>query len=90
METPFQRTTINRGFHPSPTDNCLYIHHDCILVIYTDDCLIFAKEPSTIDALIKDLEKDYLIGDTGSVQDFLGIHITKDNQRFYPTRSSNQ
>ena len=71
---------MSRGFRPSATDNCLYIRHDCILVIYTDDCLIFAKEPSTIDALIKDLENDYLIGDTGSVQDFLGIRITKDTQ----------
>ena len=68
---------IARGFHPSATDNCLYIRNDCLLVLYTDDCLIFAPHQTTIDDLITDLKKDYLIGDTGSVQDFLGIRITK-------------
>jgi len=69
---------IARGFHPSATDNCLYIRKDCLLVLYTDDCLIFAPHNNTITTLIEDLKKDYLIGDTGSVQDFLGIRITKE------------
>jgi len=47
-------------------------------VLYTDDCLIFTKDNSIIDRLIDDLKHNYLIGDTGSVQDFLGIRITKD------------
>jgi len=70
---------ISRGFHPSATDNCLYIRKDCLIVLYTDDCLIFAPDPTTIENLISDLKRDYLIGDTGSVQDFLGIRITKDD-----------
>ena len=53
---------------------------DCILVLYFDDCLIFAQNNTIIDALIDDLRKDYLIGDTGSVQDFLGIRITNDSK----------
>ena len=70
---------ISRGFHPSATDNCLYIRKDCLIVLYTDDCLIFAPDPTTIENLITDLKREYLIGDTGSVQDFLGIRITKDD-----------
>mmetsp|Transcript_20491 Transcript_20491/g.29245 ORF Transcript_20491/g.29245 Transcript_20491/m.29245 type:complete len:426 (+) Transcript_20491:2855-4132(+) len=70
----------SRGFQESATDNCLYIRQDCILVLNSDDCLIFAKDDTIIDNLITDLQKDYLIGDTGSVQDFLGIRITTDNK----------
>ena len=69
-----------RGFQESATDNCLFLRGDCILVLYTDDCLIFAQNDTIIDSLIDDLRKDYLIGDTGSVQDFLGIRITKDTK----------
>ena len=69
-----------RGFKASSTNNCLYIRNDCILVLYTDDCLIFARDDKIIDHLIEDLRQDYLIGDTGSVQDFLGIRITKDTK----------
>jgi hypothetical protein len=69
-----------RGFTASTTDNCLYIRNDCILVLFNDDCLIFAKSDQIIDNLIEDLRKDYLISDTGTVQDFLGIRITKDSK----------
>ncbi len=48
------------------------------MVIYTDDCLIFAKEDSTIDQLIGELYKTYLLEDQGNIQDYLGIRITSD------------
>ena len=53
-----------------------YNRGDCLIVLYTDDCLIFALS----DSLIDNLKQEYLIGDTGSVQDFLGIKITKYDQ----------
>jgi hypothetical protein len=49
------------------------------MVIYTDDCLIFAKEDSTIDSLLAELNKTYLLEDQGNVQDYLGIRITTDD-----------
>ena len=48
------------------------------MVIYTDDCLIFAQEDSTIDQLIASLSKTYMLEDQGDVQDYLGIRITSD------------
>jgi hypothetical protein len=48
------------------------------MVIYTDDCLIFAKEDSTIDTLINNLSQTFLLEDQGNVQDYLGIRITSD------------
>jgi hypothetical protein len=47
-------------------------------VVYTDDCLIFAKDNSTIDDLIKNLSQTYLMEDQGDVNDYLRVHICKD------------
>ncbi len=49
------------------------------MVVYTDDCLIFAKDDSTIDNLLTSLSQAYLLEDQGAVNDYLGIRISKDN-----------
>jgi hypothetical protein len=33
-------------------DPCLFLHSDCILVVYMDDCLLFARKSGTLDELI--------------------------------------
>jgi hypothetical protein len=48
------------------------------MIVYTDDCLIFAKEDKTSDKLLSNLSEKYLLEDQGSVNDYLGIRITKD------------
>ena len=48
------------------------------MVIYTDDCLIFPWNDSTIDSLLRALLSQYLLEDRGNVSDYLGIRITKD------------
>jgi hypothetical protein len=48
------------------------------MVVYTDDCLIFAPDDKIIDALIQNLSNTYLLEDQGNIQDYLGIHIKKD------------
>jgi len=70
---------IAMGFTPSKVDPCLYCRHDCILAVYTDDCLIFARQDSTIDELIASLSEIFLLQDQGNIQDYLGIRVTKDN-----------
>jgi len=69
---------LAQGFTQSAIDPCLFLRSDCIMVIYTDDCLIFAQEDSTIDQLIASLSKTYMLEDQGDVQDYLGIRITSD------------
>lgn len=69
---------IAHGFKQSAHKPCLYLRQDCIMIVYTDDCLIFAKENTTIDTLIRSLNESYLLEDQGSVSDYLGIRITKD------------
>jgi transposase InsO family protein len=67
------------GFKQSHIDPCLYLRKDCIMVVYTDDCLIFAPNDTIIDSLIADLSALYKLEDQGDVHDYLGIRIEKDN-----------
>jgi hypothetical protein len=69
---------IAHGFVQSKIDPCLYMHNDCIMVVYTNDCLIFAKDDSTIDNLLTSLSDTYLLEDQGATNDYLGIRISKD------------
>ena len=50
---------------------------DCIIALYTDDCLIFSDNDKTIDDLCESLSEDFLLKDEGDIEDFLGIRITK-------------
>jgi hypothetical protein len=70
---------LSQGFIQSKIDPCLYLRHDCLMVVYTDDCLIFAKNDAIIDDLIQALSTTYLLEDQGRVNDYLGIRITKDS-----------
>jgi hypothetical protein len=68
---------LHNGFQQSSHDSCLYLRSDCIMIVYTDDCLIFARDDHIIDALIKTLASTYALEDQGTVNDYLGIRITK-------------
>jgi hypothetical protein len=69
---------LRESFRQSASDPCLFLHKDCIRIVYTDDCIIFSREDSTIDTLIRNLSQTFLLEDQGSAQDYLGIRITKD------------
>jgi hypothetical protein len=69
---------LQEGFRQSAVDPCLFLRADCLLIVYTDDCIIFSREDSIIDALIRNLSQSFLLEDQGSVQDYLGIRIIKD------------
>lgn len=51
---------------------------DCLMVVYTDECLIFARDDNIINDLIHQLSITYLLEDQGCVHDYLGTRITKD------------
>jgi hypothetical protein len=47
------------------------------MIVYTDDCLIVAKDNTIIDTLVKSLNDTHQLEDQGSVSDYLGIRIVK-------------
>jgi len=69
---------LKLGFCQSATDKCMFLRDDCILVVYVDDCLIFAQQDDTINALIKALSADFLLQDEGDVNAFLGVQTHKE------------
>jgi hypothetical protein len=61
--------------------------HDCIMVVYTDDCLIFTPSETIINDLISSLSESYCLEDQGDLHDYLGIHIEKDKSSGHITMS---
>jgi len=43
---------ISKGFQQSTIDPCLFIQSDCILIVYTDDCLIFGPTAHHVQSII--------------------------------------
>jgi len=69
---------LNLGFAQSSMDCCLFLRHNCILILYVDDCLIFAPHSDTIDKLLADLSKTYTLKHEGEVSAYLGVQVRKD------------
>ena len=59
----------------SKSDPCFFHRNKLILVCYVDDCLIFTPEQNSIDVLISDLQKNFVLTDEGDVNMYLGIKI---------------
>lgn len=67
---------IGLGFEQDKDDTCLFIREDCIALVYTDDCLVYGRDPTTIDTLVQDLRQaEFILEDQGDIQDFLGVRI---------------
>jgi hypothetical protein len=48
-----------------------------IIVLYTDDCLLYARDTKEIESFLKTLRDDYklTLNDPDPIDDFLGIHF---------------
>jgi hypothetical protein len=56
---------------------CLFIRKYMIIVLYTDDCLLYARDTKEIESFLKTLRDDYklTLNDPDPIDDFLGIHF---------------
>jgi hypothetical protein len=66
------------GFKQSKSDPCLFLRKDMIIVLYTDECLLYARDTTYIDPFVKTLREDYqlTLNDPDPIGDFLGIHFS--------------
>jgi hypothetical protein len=61
-----------------------------IIVIYTDDCLLYARDTKDIDSFVKTLCDDYklTLNDPDTIDDFLGIHFShQDNGELHMSQT---
>jgi hypothetical protein len=78
------------GFKQSKSDPCLFLRKDMIIVLYADDCLLYAKNTNIIDKFIKILRNKYKLklNDPDPIDDFLGIHFShKDNGELHMSQT---
>jgi hypothetical protein len=52
-----------------------------IIVLYTDDCLLYVKNTDTIEEFVKILRNEYklTLNYPDSIDDFLGIHFSQND-----------
>jgi hypothetical protein len=78
------------GFKQSKSDPYLFLRKDMIIVLYTDDCLIYARDTKEIESFVKTLCDDYklTLNDPDPIDDFLGIHFFhQDNGELHMTQT---
>jgi hypothetical protein len=63
------------NLHQSQHIPCLFIHVDCLLWVYVDDCLLFARTDTVLDSTIAALERNFVLTSQDSVGAYFGIDI---------------
>jgi hypothetical protein len=66
------------GFTQSKSDPCLFLRKDMIIVLYTDDCLLYARDTKEIESFVKTLLDNYKVtmNNPYPIDNFLGIHFS--------------
>jgi hypothetical protein len=78
------------GFKQSKSDPCMFLRKDMLIVLYTDDCLRYARDTTDIDSFIKTLSKDYKItlNDPYPIDNFLGVNFShQDNVELHMSQT---
>ena len=74
-----QRGLIQREYNQSKVDPYLFYKKDSIIVTYLDDCIIFTKDYTKVQHIIKVLEDNFKLTDEGNLSTYLGIDIVRNN-----------
>jgi hypothetical protein len=78
------------GFKQSKSDPCLFLRKDMIIILYTDDCLLHARDTKEIELFVKTLRDDYKLTLNGPdpINIFLGVHFFhQDNGELYMSQT---
>ena len=69
------------SFVPSKSDTSLFFYrkenHVIFMLVYVDDIIVASSSQEAVDALLRDLEKDFAIKDLGNLHYFLGIQVQR-------------
>jgi hypothetical protein len=75
--------TDKLGFYVSPSDHCLFIRHDCIIINWVDNKLLLTKDPAVGLEIVEAMHSTGLIldieSDSGSIANYLGIQIQEED-----------
>ena len=66
----------------SAIDPCLFIRPNCMIIVYVDDCLLFAKTDSILDSVVASLQSEFHLTSQGNVGAFLGVDIHRNANGF--------
>lgn len=71
------------GFLPSKADTSLFYYsrgeYTIYILVYVDDIIVASSSPKATAALLKDLQKDFVLKDLGDLHYFLGIEVRRSN-----------
>lgn len=68
---------LNLGFVQSEFDQCLFLRHDCVLILFVDDMGIMYKNRDVLETFLNDLkEAGFSFTREESFHDYLGIGYT--------------
>ena len=66
------------------SDSSLFIYYSAIVtiyfLIYVDDLIVIASQPSAIDVLLRHLKSDFTIKDLGNLNFFLAIEVSPNSK----------
>ena len=68
------------GFKACDTDQCIFVRHDAIILMYVDDCIILSRKDSTADAIIRSLKQgneNFDFTNDGDLERYLGMNFTR-------------
>jgi hypothetical protein len=77
-------------FKQSKSDSYLFLRKDMIIILYTDDCLLYARDTTDIDKFVNTLRDNYklTLNDPDPIGDFLGIHFShQDNSELHMSQT---
>jgi hypothetical protein len=78
------------GFKQSKSDPCIFLRKDMIIVLYTDDFLLYARDTKYIDSFVKTLRDDYklTLNYPDPIDNLLGIHLShQDNGELHMSQT---
>lgn len=82
----FNEFALENNFERSKYDCCLYCSENVWILIYVDDILVMGKEEN-VKETVKLLQKYFQAKDMGNVKNFLGMTITRNEDKIKITQT---